>query len=98
MVNESAESALRLSDHLQVLRRQWLAVLVCLLIGVGAALAYLYWAPKQFEATTSVLVTPTGDSSSSVADKNNAINMDTGASARDLHRNGLLRCGPTEQH
>jgi Mrp family chromosome partitioning ATPase/LPS O-antigen subunit length determinant protein (WzzB/FepE family) len=68
----------RLGDYFVLLRRQWLAVLICLLLGVGLAVAYMQLAPKQYRTTTSVLVTETTPSSSGVADRS-TINLDTEA-------------------
>lgn len=78
MVNDSAISAVRLGDYARMLRRRWLSLLLCVLIGTGAALAYLYVAPKAYRATTGVLVTATGVGNQVVTDKT-AINMDTEA-------------------
>jgi|SRR4051794_15280034 Mrp family chromosome partitioning ATPase/capsular polysaccharide biosynthesis protein len=57
---DSTVNASSLGDHLRVLRRHWLPVVLCLLLGIGSAFAYLHWAPKEYRATTSVLVTPVG--------------------------------------
>ena len=38
---EHSASAMRLGDYVGLLRRQWLPVLLCLVLGVGAALAYV---------------------------------------------------------
>jgi Mrp family chromosome partitioning ATPase/capsular polysaccharide biosynthesis protein len=57
-------------------RRQWLAVLLCLVLGLLAALAWLEWAPKEFRASTSVLVLPTDRNATN---NNDGINLDTEA-------------------
>ena len=70
-------SAMRLGDYVGLLRRQWLPVLLCLVIGVGAALAYVQWAPKEYRSQTSVLVTPTSPDDASA--RTGDINLDTEA-------------------
>lgn len=70
-------SPMRLGDYVGLLRRQWLPVLLCLLLGVGAALAYVQWAPEEYRSQTSVLVTPT--TPDAAADRTAGINLDTEA-------------------
>jgi Mrp family chromosome partitioning ATPase len=69
----------RLGDYFVLLRRQWLAVLICLLLGVGLAIAYMQLAPREYRSTTSVLVTDTTPSSGGAADRTSTINLDTEA-------------------
>jgi Mrp family chromosome partitioning ATPase len=78
MSSHNSVNAWRLGDYVQVLRRQWLIVILGLIVGVGAALAYLHWAPQQYSATTAVLVTPIQDPSSATT-RNGDINLDTEA-------------------
>ena len=77
MQSGNSASAMRLGDYVGLLRRQWLPVLLCLILGVGAALAYVQWAPKEYRSQTSVLVTPT--SPDAATDRSGAINLDTEA-------------------
>ena len=77
MQSGNSASAMRLGDYVGLLRRQWLPVLLCLLLGVGAALAYVQWAPKEYRSQTSVLVTPT--TPDAATDRSAAINLDTEA-------------------
>ena len=77
MQNGSGANAARLGDYFVLLRRQWLIILICLLLGIGAALAYLAWAPKEYRSTTSVLVTQMETDSSS--ERSATINLDTEA-------------------
>ncbi len=77
MQNESGANTERLSDYFLLLRRQWLIVLLCLALGIGAALAYLQLAPKEYRSTTSVLVTEMQTDSSST--RGSTINLDTEA-------------------
>jgi uncharacterized protein involved in exopolysaccharide biosynthesis/Mrp family chromosome partitioning ATPase len=70
----------RLGDYFVLVRRQWPAVLICLLLGLGLAITYLKLAPPKYESTTSVLVTDTTPtSSSSQANRTSTINLDTEA-------------------
>jgi len=69
-------NAPRAGDYLEVLRRQWLPICIGLVLGIGSALAYVHWVPKEYQATTSVLVTPSGGSTQTAQDKD-PINMDT---------------------
>ena len=78
MQSGNAAGAMRLGDYFGLLRRQWLAVLLCLLLGVGLAYAYIQFAPKEYRSQTSVLVTsitPVG----STTDRGAGINLDTEA-------------------
>jgi Mrp family chromosome partitioning ATPase/capsular polysaccharide biosynthesis protein len=77
MQNESGATTARLGDYLVVLRRHWLVVLLCLVVGVAGSLAYLLWAPKEYRSQTSVLVTAM--ETDSTIDRNSAINLDTEA-------------------
>src|SRR5688572_28467563 len=77
MQSGNSASAMRLGDYVGLLRRQWLPVLLCLILGVGAALAYVQWAPKEYRSQTSVLVTST--SPDAATDRSGAINLDTEA-------------------
>jgi uncharacterized protein involved in exopolysaccharide biosynthesis len=74
----------RLGDYFLLLRRQWLVFLLCLLVAMGLAVAYLKVATKTYESTAAVLVTaPTSGSSQSAISQSNAaattINLDTEA-------------------
>ena len=77
MQSGNSASAMRLGDYVGLLRRQWLPVLLCLILGVGAALAYVQWAPKEYRSQTSVLVTPT--TPVTTTDRSSGINLDTEA-------------------
>ncbi len=65
-------------DYKGLLRRQWLPVLLCLALGIAAAVAYLAWAPREYRAETSVLVTATNPPTNTPA-RNAAINLETEA-------------------
>jgi Mrp family chromosome partitioning ATPase len=65
-------------DYKGLLRRQWLPVLLCLALGIGAAVAYLAWAPREYRAETSVLVTATSTATNTPA-RNAPINLETEA-------------------
>jgi capsular polysaccharide biosynthesis protein len=79
MTSAGNANALRLGDYARMLRRHWLVVLLCLVLGVGGALAYLHWAPKKYQATTAVLVTATPDGSTNSLPRAADINLDTEA-------------------
>jgi Mrp family chromosome partitioning ATPase len=78
MRNESAVGRDRGSDYFRGLGRHWKLVAVGLVIGTLAALAYTEWAPQEFRAETSVLVTPT-ITGTPVVDRSARINLDTEA-------------------
>src|SRR4051794_20614917 len=91
-----AAADFRVSDYLQPLRRHWLAVLLCTILGLGGAVAYLYWTPKEYQATTAVLV----NSPSSTTSRATTVNLETEsqlvtatstalAAADKLHERGL---------
>jgi Mrp family chromosome partitioning ATPase/capsular polysaccharide biosynthesis protein len=65
-------------DYKGLLRRQWLPILLCLALGIGAAVAYLAWAPREYTAQTSVLVTATNSPTNTPA-RNVPINLETEA-------------------
>lgn len=69
-----------MSDYLIPLRRHWLAMLLCLLLGLGLSFAYLQLAPRKYTADAFVLVTgiPSDDASSTTT-KPGQINLDTEA-------------------
>jgi capsular polysaccharide biosynthesis protein len=71
------------SDYIGVLRRRWWIVLVCTIIGLAAAFAYVTVAPKAYTATASVNVVPTAaDQSNVVAGSRTSgatVNLDTEA-------------------
>lgn len=80
MQSGNAATGMQLGDYFKLLGRHWLAVLLCLALGVGAALGYLKEAPREYQATAAVLVTPTGDTTASpTLDKTATINLDTEA-------------------
>jgi Mrp family chromosome partitioning ATPase len=68
---------MRLGDYIELLRRQWLAVLVCLVLSIGLAVAYLQLAPREYRSQTSVLVTETTPTAGT--DRTVTINLDTEA-------------------
>ena len=71
-------STAQLGDYFVLLRRQWVSILVCLLLGLAAAGAYLALAPREYSAKTSVLVTETIAGPSEAA-RVEGINLDTEA-------------------
>src|SRR5690349_19575856 len=75
MSADNAVTSFRASDYLQPLRRHWVAVLLCVILGIGGAVAYLHWAPKAYDATTAVLV----NAPSGATDRATTINLDTEA-------------------
>jgi Mrp family chromosome partitioning ATPase/capsular polysaccharide biosynthesis protein len=79
MPSNSAAGAVRLSDYLTVVKRQWSVVLACVLVGSGLAVGYLAVAPEEFTARTSILVTQTTQDSGSNAPRAAQINLDTEA-------------------
>lgn len=79
MGDERAGSTLRMGDYRRILRRYWVTVVLCLVLGTGAALTYLSWAPLQYRAQTSVLVTPTVTRTTNSTARAEAVNMDTEA-------------------
>lgn len=69
-----------MSDYFVPLRRHWLAMLLCLLLGLGLAFAYIELAPQKYEANAFVLVTGIpSDSAPSTSSKAGQINLDTEA-------------------
>jgi Mrp family chromosome partitioning ATPase len=79
MQTGTAANGMRLGDYLELLRRQWLIVLLCLALGIGLAVAYIQLAPREYRSTASVLVTATDPSGSTTAGRNTVINLDTEA-------------------
>jgi capsular polysaccharide biosynthesis protein/Mrp family chromosome partitioning ATPase len=77
MQSASAATGMRLGDYFQLVRRHWFVVLLSLILGVGLAVAYLKVAPREYQATTSVLVEATNPDAS--ATDRAAINLDTEA-------------------
>ena len=80
MHSDDIANGANLGDYFVLLRRRWPSVLLCLLIGVAASIAYLFVAPKEYTAETAVLVTatlPSGTSSSTRTQ--DTINLDTEA-------------------
>jgi Mrp family chromosome partitioning ATPase/capsular polysaccharide biosynthesis protein len=76
MSADNAVPSFRASDYLQPLRRHWLAVLLCVILGIGGAVAYLHWAPKSYDAMAAVLVhQPSGSTTTQAT----TINLDTEA-------------------
>ena len=54
---------MELRDHLRVLRRQWLLIVVCVLVGTGAAAFVVFRTTPQYASTVRLFVsTPTSDS------------------------------------
>src|SRR3712207_9152706 len=78
MRNESAVGRNRGSDYFRGLGRHWQLVAAGLVLGTLAALVYLQWAPQEYRAETSVLVTPT-ITGTAVVDRSSRINLDTEA-------------------
>ncbi|WP_344689426.1 hypothetical protein [Blastococcus jejuensis] len=78
MPSGDAGNAMRLGDYVDLVRRQWVPVLLCLMLGVGAAIAYLQLTPREYRSTTSVLVTAIDDVSGG-SGRTTSINLDTEA-------------------
>lgn len=78
MSSQNNVNTLRLGDYLQVIRRQWVVLVIGLVLGVALAVAYLFVAPKQYQSTAGVLVTPIADTTTGSA-RNATINLDTEA-------------------
>jgi capsular polysaccharide biosynthesis protein/Mrp family chromosome partitioning ATPase len=77
---EISEKESVLSDYTGFLARQWPLLLLGLLIGLALGIATLAVSPKTYEATTSVLVQPTGDDTNVQNGRTDAaINLDTEA-------------------
>jgi capsular polysaccharide biosynthesis protein len=70
---------MRLGDYGKLLRRQWATVLICLLLGIGLAFAYIQFAPREYRSLTSVLVTATDATAAATTDRPAGINLDTEA-------------------
>ncbi|HKD97666.1 MAG TPA: Wzz/FepE/Etk N-terminal domain-containing protein [Micromonosporaceae bacterium] len=69
-----------LGDYLGMARRNWWVLIVCMVLGVGAAFAYTQTEAKVFESTTSVQVQPTAlDGNPTGGRTNGTINLDTQA-------------------
>jgi uncharacterized protein involved in exopolysaccharide biosynthesis/MinD-like ATPase involved in chromosome partitioning or flagellar assembly len=79
MQTGTAANGMRLGDYWELLRRQWLIVLVCLALGIGLAVAYIQLAPREYRSTASVLVTATDGSAAANTDPRVVINLDTEA-------------------
>lgn len=79
MTSAGNANALRLGDYGRLVRRHWLPLVICLVTGIAGAVAYLHWAPKQYESTTAVLVMPVSDGSPNATPRSSDINLDTEA-------------------
>ncbi|WP_236830756.1 Wzz/FepE/Etk N-terminal domain-containing protein [Blastococcus sp. KM273128] len=78
MPTDEGLTAARLGDYYVLIRRQWAAVLLGLVLGVAVALAYLVVAPREYTSVTAVLVTAT-DADSVGGTGRDEINLDTEA-------------------
>lgn len=77
---EISEKESSLSDYTGFLARQWPMLLLGLLLGLALGVGMLAVSPKTYEATTSVLVQPTGDDTNVENGRTNStINLDTEA-------------------
>ncbi|MFC7481339.1 hypothetical protein ACFQX7_16695 [Luedemannella flava] len=78
---ESARPAADLNDYIGMARRHWLTVMGSLLVGVTGAAALAASTPKEFAATTSVLVQPVASLDANVVGGRTRaeINLDTEA-------------------
>src|SRR4051794_16027935 len=56
MQSGNVANTMRLGDYGKLLRRQWPTVLICLLLGIGLAFAYIQFAPREYRSLTSVPV------------------------------------------
>lgn len=79
MSSHSTPSTVRLSDYWVLLRRGWAAIVICGALGLMAAGLYLFMAPREYTAVTSVLVTAPTPVSTQPAGKAADINLDTEA-------------------
>jgi Mrp family chromosome partitioning ATPase/capsular polysaccharide biosynthesis protein len=74
------ESETFLVDYGAVVRRHWLIVAACLLLGIAAGLVAIALGPSDYESTASVIVQPTGDDTNvSNGRTTTSINLDTEA-------------------
>ena len=56
----SGGKTVELRDHLRVLRRQWLLIVICVLVGTGAAALVVFRTTPQYASTVRLFVsTPT---------------------------------------
>jgi Mrp family chromosome partitioning ATPase/capsular polysaccharide biosynthesis protein len=78
MQNGTVANTMQLGDYVKLLRRQWMIILVCLVLGVALALAYIQFAPREYRSLTSVLVTEATPSNGG-AERVAVINLDTEA-------------------
>src|SRR5262249_55457094 len=80
MAASSRPDSLELGDYLSVLRRRWWAVALLIVIGVGAAAAYVKVAPKVYTGSVLVQVNPLPNSANAVAGRTTGnVNMDNEA-------------------
>src|SRR3954453_6147033 len=79
MQSGNVANTMRLGDYGKLLRRQWPTVLICLLLGIGLAFAYIQFAPREYRSLTSVLVTATDATAAATTDRPVGINLDTEA-------------------
>jgi capsular polysaccharide biosynthesis protein/MinD-like ATPase involved in chromosome partitioning or flagellar assembly len=78
MQSGASANNMRLGDYFALLRRHWVAVLLCLVLAIGGAVAYLLLAPKEYRSTASVLVTKV-EQNNGGGNQANVINLDTEA-------------------
>ncbi|WP_156252045.1 polysaccharide biosynthesis tyrosine autokinase [Pseudactinotalea terrae] len=63
---------MELTDYLRIVRKNWIAIIVITLLGIGAALTYSLLQTPQYSATTRVFVsTQSGDTGAELAQGNN---------------------------
>jgi len=80
MAASSRPDSLELGDYLTVLRRRWWVVALLVIIGVGAAAAYVKISPKVYTGSVLVQVNPLPNSANSVAGRTSGnVNMDNEA-------------------
>src|SRR4051812_206024 len=79
MQTGSGANTMRLGDYFELVRRHWLTVLICLALGIGAAIAYIKMAPHEYRTHASVLVTATTADAPAPTDRGSGINLDTEA-------------------
>src|SRR3712207_6589933 len=67
------------TEYFRGLKRHWLLAAIGLLVGAATASALLQWAPREYRAETSGLVTATAGGTSFAGDRSPRINLDTEA-------------------
>ncbi|MGH3358873.1 MAG: Wzz/FepE/Etk N-terminal domain-containing protein, partial [Nocardioidaceae bacterium] len=81
MSEAEANASRHLGDYVSLLRRQWLVILVVIVVGVAAGFGALAILPKSYSASSAVLVRattdPAGSAEATDARVPGEVNMDT---------------------